>query len=775
MSQTRCATRTIVIMLILLAIPDLSLAAVTFQGFVTDSADPTHPVVNATIATDYGSTTSAIDGSYSLTIDQSTAVYTVTVSAYGFSTQSKDLFVVDGGSTEHDFQLEIAPLSIRRISPNWGKTSQSMDVVISGTGFSDNTRIAMVLDLTNNSQIIGAVDGGANGFEIIGNMAYMTGTSYDPASGIFSNVQLIDISVPDSPVTVGSFQTTGSAEDISVSGNIAYVADGFSGLQIINISNPAVPELISTIDTPGKAVRVAISDQMIYIADSDNGLQIIDAHDPVNPILRGAVYSTGNWASDVIVIGNMAYVAANAFQAINIENPDNPVIVDSLETSGVAQAISISDSKAYVAHSNDGLQIIDISNPANLQLLSSIPMPDTASAVTVVGSTAYVAANFSGTQVVDISDSLNPEILSTISTPNRASKITVIDNTAYIQDGGLQIVNIGYLTRSGIGFADTPGDAQAVALSGNTAYVADLNGYLQVIDITTPEKPEIRSSLELPGWATDLALSGNYLYITAGDLQLVDISTPDTPQLLDTIPVSGDPTSVVVKGDSVYVSDGDSLHIFDISIPDQPTLLSSLPIPGGSARDIAVSSDFAYVAAGGNGLQIVDITNQSSPSLAGQFTDSMSLTTNVVINNNMAYVLDNLRLHILDISNPTSPLRVSTFFLGGSPQALHIDNNLIYIANADFGLQAIDVSIPAEPNRIGTVATPGSSKGLYIAGDTAFMADGGNGLVLLPVPVEIFRPNLATDSSTTITATYLQQPLLVIIHSGLSPAIPVRS
>ena len=54
-----------------------------------------------------------------------------------------------------------------------------------------------------------------------------------------SGLQIVNISSPSSPALIGTYNTLGYAQDVTVSGNYAYVADNTAGLQIIDISNPS--------------------------------------------------------------------------------------------------------------------------------------------------------------------------------------------------------------------------------------------------------------------------------------------------------------------------------------------------------------------------------------------------------------------------------------------------------------------------------------------------------------------------------------------------------
>jgi len=55
---------------------------------------------------------------------------------------------------------------------------------------------------------------------------------------------------------------------------------------------------------------------------------------------------------------------------------------------------------------------------------------------------------------------------------------------------------------------DTPGFARGVAVSGAYAYVADDDCGLQVIDISNPQSPQIVGSVDTPDLASEVAVSG---------------------------------------------------------------------------------------------------------------------------------------------------------------------------------------------------------------------------------------------------------------------------
>ena len=103
-------------------------------------------------------------------------------------------------------------------------------------------------------------------------------------------------------------ETSGDAHGVYVSGDYAYVADGWEGLAVIDVSDPTNPGTPVYENTPGDARGVYVSGDYAYVADGWEGLAVIDISDPTN--LRTPVYeNTPGFASGVYVSGGYAYLA----------------------------------------------------------------------------------------------------------------------------------------------------------------------------------------------------------------------------------------------------------------------------------------------------------------------------------------------------------------------------------------------------------------------------------------------------------------------------------
>ena len=75
---------------------------------------------------------------------------------------------------------------------------------------------------------------------------------------------------------------------------------------------------------------------------------------------------------------------------------------------------------------------------------------------------------------------------------------------------------------------------------------------------------------------------------------------------------------------------------------------------------MAVSGSFAYVAAGGAGLRIININEPAAPVEVG-FYDTPGTASGVEVWGSMAIVSDGTAgVHLIDVSDPTTPVLVAT-------------------------------------------------------------------------------------------------------------------
>jgi hypothetical protein len=119
-----------------------------------------------------------------------------------------------------------------------------------------------------------------------------------------------------------------------------------------------------------------------------------------------------------------------------------------------------------------------------------------------------------------------------------------------------------------------------------------------------------------------------------------EVGSYDTP---------GDAWGVAVSGNYAYVAAASSgLRIIDITNPSAPTETGFYDTPG-NAYGVAVSGNFAFVADRTGGLLVIDVSNPAAPSLAG-FYDTSGDAWSVAVSGTMALLADVSNLGIYDCS-----------------------------------------------------------------------------------------------------------------------------
>jgi hypothetical protein len=144
-------------------------------------------------------------------------------------------------------------------------------------------------------------------------------------------------------------------------------------------------------------------------------------------------------------------------------------------------------------------------------------------------------------------------------------------------------------------------------------------------------------------------------------------------------------TAVTAAGNHAYVCASD-LIIVDVSNPVAPFVAGQLDPPG-YAASVTVTDEYAYLAAGSNGLQIADVTDPTAPYRVGA-VDTPSLAYGIAVFEGHAYVADHLSgLQVINVVDPLFPFLVGAVNTPSSARGVALAGDVVYIANTFAGLQ----------------------------------------------------------------------------------------
>ncbi|WP_370573446.1 disaggregatase related repeat-containing protein, partial [Methanomethylovorans sp.] len=335
---------------------------------------------------------------------------------------------------------------------------------------------------------------------------------------------------------------------------------------------------------------------------------------------------------------------------------------------------------------------------------------------------------------VGSADDVNVELLSDFG--GNAYDVEIFGDYAYLGQGqDLVVLNIADIRKpSEVGRIITPSVVSAIAVSGDYAYIGDGSSGLTIVDITDPASPQLMGTYAgiYDSSAYSVVVSGQYAYVTnqfPGNLQIIDISDPSAPTLAGNYDVSGqgNANGVAISGNYAYVAAG-GLIIVDISDPSpQPV---SIYKEQTYALDVAVSGNYAYVADADKGLIILNITDPSSPALAGSYVTENIGYTRIAVSGNYAYAGEYSSFSIIDISNPASPDLVSTYATDGNTNNFAVAEDYAYIAGS--GLEIVDIGNPSVPAHMSNYYNGDWAWDVSVSGDYAHVTS-WNGLTIADI------------------------------------------
>lgn len=180
-------------------------------------------------------------------------------------------------------------------------------------------------------------------------------------------------------------------------------------------------------------------------------------------------------------------------------------------------------------------------------------------------------------------------------------------------------VEVETFAPTALGSVAIPGFANAVAVSGDYAFVAAGATGLQIVDMSDPSNPSIVSSVDTPGTASDVEVWNDIALVADGanGLVLIDVVSPLAPMLLGRAVTSGEAWAVDAGEDIAVVAAKTGLAVVELSDYNTPPQIGWLELPGMLVRQVALEGGVAYVATFGGGILSVDLSDPAVPTVLG--------------------------------------------------------------------------------------------------------------------------------------------------------------
>jgi hypothetical protein len=314
--------------------------------------------------------------------------------------------------------------------------------------------------------------------------------------------------------------------------------------EVVNPITDGGYKIISRLQTAGYAQDVIKKDNLLYIAQGEGGLMIVDVNNPVEPaVISEASEGIRGYASKIDMKDSVVYICAGSFgvSVVNVANPEHPIVSASNLSIKPAKNFHITGNYLFTAISELGVKIANISYPMQPDERKTIEPIGFARGVTTSSDTnlIFIACGEMGLSVYNISD---------------------------FQDG--------FGDYPFVGMCNTPDYAESVVTDDekSLAFMACGTAGLQIINYSDTTDIHIVGSYDGPGYAKELVLENNLVYMTAekGGLQIIDVTDPANPELLGLVETEY-ALGIIVDNDLIYIADKvEGLIIVEELILDQP-------------------------------------------------------------------------------------------------------------------------------------------------------------------------------------------------------------
>lgn len=587
-----------------------------------------------------------------------------------------------------------------------------------------------------------------------------------------NGLRFLDVSNPGEIREVRKFEAANSAKSFSKLGNFGFIANGQQGLMVVDILENEI-RFTKTFPTLARVEKVSIENGKVIFSDSHDGIRILQflpspVHEdeqkekenlkPVSP--TGFVNSVAR--SKGFTLLTMGERGLRVLQG----PPQQLQQVAFYDTPGFSQAIATDGDQIYLADGTGGLLVFNFVDPGNgLELLANIetgkehPLKD----VSIANKYLFGILVDGTLKIWDITEPRNPREVVTFGLPGKLNDLEVFGGRAYVAAGndGLHILDVRDVRFPSVKSHALMVSAQAVALyaineqmareqgrdpfdadpyAANTriyAVVAAADGGLQVLDVTIPEQAEVVGMLkdfEAPVQQLVIRRDSAFVLDQTGQLYLVNLADPHRPVILQRYRLSEKPVNLTVDGTQVYLAAGeDGLRVIELGQPGSERLVGSYQNPMQIA-DFVRQNDLVYTVGGCQTIRQDGAPRYigNSPGLsawrveAGRkwreigFQSLPGCPEQVTITGNSAVISAGpFGAFIVDLSDPEH-LKLQSSLRPGSPPGSEVHDALVrdrlaYFATGSNGLWVVDISDPGQPKEIGNVPLPKAGSILQLA------------------------------------------------------------
>jgi hypothetical protein len=161
-------------------------------------------------------------------------------------------------------------------------------------------------------------------------------------------------------------------------------------------------------------------------------------------------------------------------------------------------------------------------------------------------------------------------------------------------------------------------------------------------------------------------------------------------------------------------------------------------------------TQYAFLADGQNGLEIINVSNPKNPSLTYKYITNgflWEVIVDTISSNKYAFLSDEDKgLIVLNVSNPSAPVPDTVLSYPGGVNSSYLKNGYLYAALRQGTVKIINISsLPDSVYEAGTYTPQNTVEHIEISGTTAYLLEGTSGVEIV---------NIANPVTPVFLSTY---------------------
>ena len=380
-------------------------------------------------------------------------------------------------------------------------------------------------------------------------------TAYLASSPAESSIrlELVDVSDPSDPtrkdvLSLGSLRGDAFLHDLAVANRIACISNSRGGPWLVEDPPTGEPRLVGSFSTPGVTEAITVSGELLAVAGGESGLLLFDLAGTHGLVPLTLPEPVGGFAKDVVIAGDVAYVASwrDGVRVLDLSDPRAPVEIARAATTGPCYRVVVDNDHLYatfVGASYVTTAIFDVSDPSQPLQVAQLE----GGVLAATGGYAYSDwSDWAGRCALATWDVTNPQQPAT-----QPSRINFF----------------GGCDRCGLPWPDYPRSYElqphraisGLTIAGGHGWVALGTGGLHLLDMSDAASPDVIASLDdvACGTSATAAARDAAFVATASPSGLLRVVVSPEGELRETgfLALPGYPADVVLSESVAYTAD----------------------------------------------------------------------------------------------------------------------------------------------------------------------------------------------------------------------------